>query len=674
MRILHFTKNPDHTQHVESLARTVWPEGLTVARFELADAALDFLVAEDVDVVIFDFEAASSEILKRLREGIDVEIPIIALGGADTSGLEARALLSGASDFLDRDTLHENGLRVSINASITRAHMQRSLRDERRRVFESEQRFRQMADHLGGILWTRELPDGALSFVSRGAGALEGTVIGSGDLDAKWLQQISASYRSVWREALTAGLKSGEYEVEYPIQTSRGLRWVRETGYPIRDDADRLVRLVGITEDITREHSRTRQLRRRADRMDHLASHDPLTRVMNRRGLQRVFARELARRKTEDCALAAILIDLDDFKSLNDRFGQVGGDDILKQVARACLGALRPTDTLGRVGGDEFLVLLPDTNLVEGQQIAERLRESVIHRLEGPSDDECLVTASLGVIDISSECDDIREVLQEVQEGLALSKSAGKNRVTVVVSEDPMQTTVFRTLADFVGIHVVTQSIRDLVTHSRVGIELLVRGPDGALREAPAIFRASRRYHLLADTDLRCLEAAVGWINRHRPEERVHLKIFPSTLLGVEESRIMAILDRADRGSTLCLELVEQELDRDPRELLPRIETLREAGFEVGMTDAGVGRDSLESVIALAPDFLDLVRSFRGVGSAPERRHELDRVTRLATSLGIRPIAVGIENESDRAAAVAAGIRWGQGYLFDRPATIDALA
>lgn len=164
--------------------------------------------------------------------------------------------------------------------------------------------------------------------------------------------------------------------------------------------------------------------------LERQASVDTLTSLLNRRGLEAALARETARRRHTGEPLAAVLIDCDDFKRVNDSRGHSVGDQVLRQVARCLQKGLRPSDHLGRIGGDEFLVLLPDTGAADALRIAQRLRLAVADRpLRGPGG-AVKLTVSLGLALLTDGDCALEDVVARTDISLHRSKSCGKNRLS----------------------------------------------------------------------------------------------------------------------------------------------------------------------------------------------------------------------------------------------------
>lgn len=174
------------------------------------------------------------------------------------------------------------------------------------------------------------------------------------------------------------------------------------------------------------EASNTR-LKRMNQRLVRLAKTDQLTGLLNRRGLEAALSSEVARSSRSGRPLMAVLLDCDDFKSVNDSLGYSVGDSVLKQVAQRLQVALRPSDLVGRVGGDEFIVLLPETRTAEALVVAERLRFAICGRPMRVLSKRIHVSASMGLAEISDETSSIDEVLVNTEVALKHSKHNGKN-------------------------------------------------------------------------------------------------------------------------------------------------------------------------------------------------------------------------------------------------------
>ena len=158
------------------------------------------------------------------------------------------------------------------------------------------------------------------------------------------------------------------------------------------------------------------------------ARHDPLTDVLNRRGLNEALAREIAsvRRKNEMLSLS--LLDVDNFKQLNDRLGHASGDEALIHLVQVVRHYMRPVDTLARYGGEEFVILMPDTNLDEGIAAMKRLQRELTRNFFLAGNERVLITFSAGVAELTVD-ESGEDVIKRADRAMYVAKRAGKNRV-----------------------------------------------------------------------------------------------------------------------------------------------------------------------------------------------------------------------------------------------------
>ena len=171
------------------------------------------------------------------------------------------------------------------------------------------------------------------------------------------------------------------------------------------------------------------QLRRMQAQLQLLATHDPLTNVLNARAFSNELAQELSRNRRYGRPLALIYLDLDDFKAVNDAHGHATGDAVLRLVADAIQGAVRQADLVGRLGGDEFAVLMPETEGTVAHAAANRLAGGIRTVFRGtPS-----VTASIGVVSVTGSEAGTDELLRKADQAMYQAKRGGKDRVVQVV-------------------------------------------------------------------------------------------------------------------------------------------------------------------------------------------------------------------------------------------------
>jgi len=172
------------------------------------------------------------------------------------------------------------------------------------------------------------------------------------------------------------------------------------------------------------------QLRDELEQVKSLLHEDPLTGVLNRRGTDEAFRREAARSDRHGGALSIALIDLDNFKALNDTLGHPAGDRALKHVAQCVRSTLRPNDIVGRFGGEEFLVLLPDTGLASSAAVLSRIRRELARRPLPEQDITLKITFSAGIAERVAD-EPMDRAIARADAALYRAKRAGKNRVAL---------------------------------------------------------------------------------------------------------------------------------------------------------------------------------------------------------------------------------------------------
>ena len=218
-----------------------------------------------------------------------------------------------------------------------------------------------------------------------------------------------------------------------PNKKSLGVT-IRDLAYDIcpsvLDESDAESNVVLVFRDITDLRNTERELRDARDELRLQAHTDSLTGLNNRRFFMQRLSEEVARVRRHGSRLAVLLFDLDHFKRVNDTYGHDAGDRILQAVAGASAKVKRLTDVAARIGGEEFALLLPETDLDGATQMALRLREAIEQmRSANPEDSQIRVTASIGVAHVSQSSRDVENVLKLADEALYEAKGLGRNRV-----------------------------------------------------------------------------------------------------------------------------------------------------------------------------------------------------------------------------------------------------
>ncbi len=456
----------------------------------------------------------------------------------------------------------------------------------------------------------------------------------------------------------------------------------------LREAHDQLeIRVQERTADLMSANERlksvTRALRDTSVRLKTMALLDPLTELLNRRGLEEILVREAARARREGTPMLAILVDLDDFKKINDTLGHAVGDLVLKETARCLKTSLRGTDQAGRIGGDEFMVLLPQTRAAEGVQVAEKLRLAIAQTAIVLSEKETVrVTGSLGLINVGTQMASIDKLLADAHRALYQSKFSGKNQVTF--DEDPGSPErprpdrldeTLRELCRDDRYVALAQPILRLSDRREIGVEMLCRSTVASFEMPDDFFRLCMEAKALTLVDHICLKKCLEAAHQLRPELWCHINLFPSTIANTPLTQLLDLFHQIRPDNRFCVEISEQQIIGDPSYLKKPVEALRRAGIRVAMDDVGFGRSCLESLILLEPDIIKIdKRCVQGIDKDGWMERSIKRMGSIAQSLGTEVIAEGIESSEELACIKAAGLHYGQGFLLGKPVPLKKAA
>jgi len=200
--------------------------------------------------------------------------------------------------------------------------------------------------------------------------------------------------------------------------------WMDTNIIPLKDESGAVTHFASIERDLTR-------YKRMESQLINMALFDSLTGALSRPAFLDQSDKEVARSKRYNRPLSVMMIDIDHFKSINDNYGHAAGDNVLQIFVEAIQEVIRTTDFLGRVGGEEFALLLPDTSAKSAYHLAERVRERITKYPYLAGDMLIEVTASLGVAELQTRDPDIKALLNRADEALYTAKQSGRNRVTM---------------------------------------------------------------------------------------------------------------------------------------------------------------------------------------------------------------------------------------------------
>jgi diguanylate cyclase (GGDEF)-like protein len=420
----------------------------------------------------------------------------------------------------------------------------------------------------------------------------------------------------------------------------------------------------------------TRELQFANSALEKLTLLDPLTDLLNRRGLQQALSREIRRLERDNTQVLVLLVDVDDFKRVNDSFGHAVGDIALREIAGRLRKCVRSEDYVCRIGGDEFLLLLPDADPAEGVRIAERARVSIATRMIQHSAGVFRLTASVAAMILRSDTPSIDELLTSAHQLLQRGKREGKNRVVYEPGQFDdtgerlaAQSDLCTNLAHGKHLHTVKQPILRVADETAIAYEFLSRYSNGVSEMPDNFFRMCAERNVLTLVDHQCLRSAVRSAVSMKERVRFHINLFPSTLIAVPVEHLLATFPQPIPRDTFVVEISEQQIIGDPSYLLEPVEMLRHAGVLIAIDDVGFGNSCLESLVLLEPDIIKIDKGCI-IGLERNDRARIDSLRRyvdLARTLQSSVVAEGVESSTELAILREMDVEYAQGFLWGRP-------
>jgi diguanylate cyclase (GGDEF)-like protein/PAS domain S-box-containing protein len=567
--------------------------------------------------------------------------------------------------------LHELGrLRGLAALAIERARMFEALR-------ESEEHYRHTVEQSPQIPWTSD-PQGLILTVSSRLTALTGIsqeeALGNGWLKALHPDDVIPTSEG-WDEALSTGCS---IDINYRLRTVTGqYRWSRARASPRREANGAILRWYGTVEDVHERYLANDKLRLQA-------YHDDLTGLPNRRR----FVEELRRllQVTSD-PIGLIILDMDDFKLVNDRYGHLTGDAVLRLFARYFQQIATPRELVARLGGDEFAIICRHTSDEKSLLRRARLVEASLDGHLKRNRKSRICGLSIGCA-LGKHGENPDELFKRADLALYASKITGKGvvrlfdptiRSAALKRSDALE--LARTALREEWIEAFYQPIVRLSDQKVRGFEALlrIRHPERGLLSPHEIKDAFDDPRLADAIAVRMARLVLDDISQSGASGgscgQVSINLATENL--VNSKFVPVLLDMLrERGlshSAIKLEITEGVLINETSESVVRnLALLSESGVGLSLDDFGTGYASLVHLQTLPVNEIKIDRSFvTGLGTSANRGEIVRAMLGLAKSLSLSVVAEGIETEGEALKLAAWGCDFGQGYLFGRPASFD---
>jgi diguanylate cyclase (GGDEF)-like protein/PAS domain S-box-containing protein len=531
-----------------------------------------------------------------------------------------------------------------------------------------------ITDALGRILTVNRSFTTITGYEAQQAVGATMRLLRSGRHDAQFYAQMWAAINTSghWQGEIWNRRKSGE---TYP-------EWL--TISAVRDDSAAVTHYVGVFTDISRiKHSEAQT--------DWLVHHDPLTRLPNRVHLQRRLEEALDRSQRRESRAALLVIDLDGFKTVNDSLGHPAGDELLVCVARRLQARLRQEDFLGRLGGDEFLVIVETGNdSTSVAKLARDLLATVSPPIPLSCGQDAYLTASIGISMFPEEGEPSAvELLRDADTAMYRAKEQGRNQFCFYTedmnAEARIKLDLEAALSRAIGRH-------ELLLH----YQPKMGGRSGAVTGAEALLRWQRsgiglvspgqfiplaeRSSLILDIgawviDETCRQLR-AWMDAGQPVVRIAVNVAARQFAAGDLDQVVARALQRHRVDPqwLEIEITEGMLIVEPGAAIAMLKRIKALGVKLSLDDFGTGYSSLAYLQQFPIDSLKIDQSFtRRIGEQPDGGALVDAVIALAHRLNLSVVAEGVETPQQSDYLRERGCDEMQGYHFGRPAPAEVL-
>jgi diguanylate cyclase (GGDEF)-like protein len=464
--------------------------------------------------------------------------------------------------------------------------------------------------------------------------------------------------------------------LEMELKTPRGPRWISIAGDPIIDTAGRFEGFRGVGSDIT-------EVRQTQERLTHLANVDVLSGLPNRGRVRQLLGEALRSATTGNVPCAIMFLDLDGFKPVNDTFGHPKGDAVLRAVAKRLVDEVGPSGHVGRMGGDEFAIVITDA---QSRKVVELLADRIIHSIKEPyliDQTEIRIGVSIGCSFGPIDGATVDDLILKADLALYQAKDAGRGCAryfsSELQSEQDDRVRLESDLRQALGakqFHLVYQPLIDAKTQKLIGFEALLRWnhPERGYVPPNIFIPVAEESGLMGPIgdfviDEAC-KAAASW-----PEPiTVALNISPKQIImpALPNTVSEALARYRLAGNRIELEVTEGVFLGDNGATLDTLKRLRALGVGIALDDFGTGYSSIGYLNKAVFHKLKIDGSFvREAGTRPENVAIIQSIVQLAKSFRMTITAEGVETAEDFERMRELGCDVIQGYLFGRPLAYD---
>lgn len=473
------------------------------------------------------------------------------------------------------------------------------------------------------------------------------------------------------------------YESEYRIMCKNGTwKWTLSRGMVISMDAEgKPLRMIGTHTDISERKNVEEQIFR-------LAHYDQLTGLPNRILFLDRFDQEVKKTRRSGSLIALMFLDLDRFKEVNDTLGHDMGDLLLKETANRLSSCVRAYDTVARMGGDEFTVIL---NNLDSQIVTERIAQTILDKLSEPfylGDEVVYITTSIGISVYPMDGTEIDVLLKNADQAMYAAKELGRNRYHYFTSSMQDEALVRMHLSsDLRGavaanqFHLYYQPIVDLKTGSVNKAEALIRWehPTRGLVSPVEFIPIAEDTGIIIEIGDWVFNEAVNQVmkwHKYNPEFQISINRSPVQFRANLHENLHWVNHLTARdlpGDSICIEITEGLLLDARDAVIHQLDSYAQAGIQVAIDDFGTGYSSLAYLRKFNIDYVKIDKSFtNNIKPGSSDLVLCEAIIVMAHKLGKKVVAEGIETQEQMDLLMQAGCDFGQGYLFSKPIPADA--
>ncbi|MFQ5524123.1 MAG: putative bifunctional diguanylate cyclase/phosphodiesterase [Acidimicrobiia bacterium] len=630
---------------------------------------------DEHDIYLVDYRLDAGDGLDLLREAGEKPSrkPFIFLTGLGDEQVAMEAMQLGAADYLEKGRIDTPLIERTIRYAIERFKALEAVR-------ESEQRYALAMAGANDGLWDWDLKAKKVFFSPRWKEILGYGEPDIGDDIEEWFRLIHEADLPSVKKKLEDHLedRTSHFESEHRIRHADGhYLWVLVRGLAVRDQNGQAYRMAGSLTDIS-------HLKQARGQILHDTFHDRLTQMPNRALFMDRLATAAARTSADENYISAVLVlNLDKFRTINERFSHEVGDKLLVECAARLRRPVRTTDTIARLGADEFAVLLENVkDATYATRVADRLQETLADPFE-LNGEVVEISAAIGIA-LTGGGESAEKTLHNAY--MALSQAKGSGGGSAVFDAALQARVLFRLglESELSGaierneLRALYQPIVTISTREVLGFEALLRWErqDGQVLSPESFTSLAEEMGLIKSIDLWVMREACRQLREWdregygNPQVYVSVNLAASHFAGAHlASQVRSILEETSTPPhRLRLEITETSLVQDVEAAERAIRELDAEGVQVMVDDFGTGYSTLAYLQNLSIKGLKIDRSFINRLASDEKSADIVRtVLALARDMNMYAVAEGVETSQQSAMLSALGCEYGQGYLFSRP-------